>query len=277
MRAALLSVPSLRTGFTLIELLVVMTIIILLAAVVLPNLGAFKPNITASAERQMLDALGRARQLAISQRTTAYLVFIPTNFWNDAIYTSKLVNYPVETNKAFKLMNKQLTGYNIVTLRSLGDQPGQKTPRFFGAWQNLPDGSFIPLEKFQPRTAIPVMTITNAIIPFSIYGFYSTTNVPFPSAQVAALGFGPPYVTLPFVAFNYQGQLVDAGGSPTGMDELIPLAKGAVSYARNTDRTIKGGNATIIEQPAGNATNSFDLVRVDWLTGRAHVERLEVR
>jgi len=35
-----------------------------------------------AATRQMLDDVGRARQLAISQHTTVYMVFVPENFWN---------------------------------------------------------------------------------------------------------------------------------------------------------------------------------------------------
>jgi hypothetical protein len=60
-------------------------------------------------------------------------------------------------------------------------------------------------------------------------------------------------------------------------DEVIPLAKGTVSFARNGDKTPATNSPTITEIPAGNATNSYDLVKVEWLTGRAHAERLEVR
>ena len=43
------------------------------------NLG--KSNAALSASRQMLDAVGRARQLAIANHTTVYMVFVPANFW----------------------------------------------------------------------------------------------------------------------------------------------------------------------------------------------------
>jgi prepilin-type N-terminal cleavage/methylation domain-containing protein len=266
-----------RAGFTLIELLAVITIIAVLAGIVIPNLSAFKPNASASAERQLLDALGRARQLAISQRTTVYLVFLSTNFWTNSGY-ARLTSYPLEANKTSKLLGKQLIGYNIVALRSLGDQPGQNTPRYFGPWQALPEGSIIPAAKFQERNPLlPVMTITNSPVPYNIYGFLFTNAIPFPSEKAAALANVAPYVPLPYVAFNYQGQLADGTGAATGVDEFIPIAKGAVSFARNSDHTFLTNNPTVTEQPAGNSTNSFDLVRVDWLTGRSHIERLEVR
>jgi hypothetical protein len=65
--------------------------------------------------------------------------------------------------------------------------------------------------------------------------------------------------------------------NPTGVDEIIPLSKGAVLFGKNPDKTTGTNAPTIVESPVGNTTNSFDIVRVDWLTGRAHAERLEVQ
>ena len=281
-----------RKGFTLIELLAVITIIIIIAAVAVPSLSAFKPNVSAAAERQLLGALARARQLAISQRTTVYMVFCPTNYWADPAFTS-LNSLPAppagvqsEMNKAMRLLNKQMVGYAFVSLKTLGDQPGRPTPRYLSSWQALPDGAYIPLEKFLPNRRdpnYPVLVITNGLATYPVLGFFTTNTIPFPSDQVVAytnnfFGGNPiTYVWLPFIAFNYLGQLVDGANNPTGVDEIIPLTKGAVIFARNPDKTAGTNVPTIVEAPVGNVTNSFDIVKVDWLTVRAHAERLEVQ
>jgi prepilin-type N-terminal cleavage/methylation domain-containing protein len=281
-----------RTGFTLIELLAVITIIIIIAAVAVPTLSAFRPNVSAAAERQLLGALARARQLAISQRTTVYMVFCPTNYWNDKAFNTIIsltppppVGVQTELNKAYRLLNKQMTGYAFVALKTLGDQPGRPTPRYLSSWQSLPQGAYIAQEKFTPwNPNFPApLVISNGMGTYSVFGFRMTNNIPFPSDQVVAYsqynsyGNTTPYVWLPYIAFNYLGQLVDAANNPTGVDEIIPLSKGAVLFARNPDKTAATNAPTINENPIGNTTNSFDIVRVDWLTGRAHAERMEVQ
>ena len=71
------------SAFTLIELLVVIAILGIMAALTVPVLKNFaKSDATLGASRQLLDGVARARQLAISQRTTVYMVFVPTNFWS---------------------------------------------------------------------------------------------------------------------------------------------------------------------------------------------------
>jgi hypothetical protein len=87
---------------------------------------------------------------------------------------------------------------------------------------------------------------------------------------------------LPYIAFDYLGRLVKAGDIPATRDEYIPLAHGSVSPARNpaTGAPIFGATAAPDERelPPGNSTNSsFNVIHIDWVTGRARLERQEVK
>src|SRR5262249_13344578 len=98
----------------------------ILAALAMPVLNNFKPNYRATATRQLLDDLARARQLAISERTTVLMVFLPNSFWVDPFSPPATGPWrqPLDWLAATNLLDKQLIGYNFVSLRSLGDQPG---------------------------------------------------------------------------------------------------------------------------------------------------------
>jgi prepilin-type N-terminal cleavage/methylation domain-containing protein len=271
-------------AFTLLELLVVIAIIGLLAALTAPVLNNFRPNYTASATAQLMDAISRGRQLAISQRTTVYMVFVPTNFWNDPAY-GRLPT--TETSKAAKLYDKQWVGYNYVTLRSMGDQPGQPTVRYLDSWRTLPEGAFIfPGKWILPRQFFLMSTNNQggAGVPaFNVFGFNRSSSgpgtpaIPFPSEDAQPYGYRPqagqPYVSLPYLAFDYMGRLA------SGKDEIIPLSKGSVNFSRDVRKVPLQMLPSITEQPPGNATNpvTYNVVAVDWITGRARAIHQEVR
>jgi len=266
-------------AFTLLELLVVISIIAVLAALSLPVLRNFKPNYSATATRQLLDDLARARQLAISQRTTVYMVFVPTNFWADPAFTANQAWFTANPSRSTNLFDKQLIGYNFVTLRSIGDQPGRPTARYLSTWRTLPEGAFIPLQKFGVfNLGSPVATIyTNSpantsVRAFQIYGFNRSLQIPFPTEDAPRFSIAQPYVRVPYIAFDYMGRLT------SGRDELIPLAKGSVGFSRDpVTKLALARPPSLNEQPPGSLTNSFTVVSIDWVTGRARAIQQEVR
>jgi hypothetical protein len=176
-------------------------------------------------------------------------------------------------------------------LHSLGDQPGRPTAHYLAPWRTLPEGTFFPFQKFAPRSsATPNLTISNQLtlnppsfLTYSVYPFRWTNNIPFPSEEAQA-AYPPtlppnPYPWLPYIAFNYLGQLVDPANPniPLTTDEYIPLAQGGAFFQRD-QHTGKGARAlpSFAENPAGNVSNAFTLVKIQGLTGRARIEKQQV-
>jgi prepilin-type N-terminal cleavage/methylation domain-containing protein len=265
------------SAFTLIELLVVISILGILAYLVTPAIKHFgKADATISASRQLLDDVARARQIAISQRTTIYMVFVPTNFWggDSGVFLSGLS--AAEQTAATNLCDKQYTGYTFVSLRSVGDQPGQGRPRYLAPWQNLPDGTFIAQAKFNnsplPAQSYPINDPVSGAV-YNICGFNYTNIFPFPVETNLNFALTFP-VNLPYIAFNYLGQLTVDGVNLADRDEYIPLAKGGVLLARDSvTKALQLDPADVMETPPGNSTNSsYNIVHIDRLTGRAVLE-----
>jgi hypothetical protein len=256
-------------------MLVVISILGILAALTVPVLKNFgKSDATLGASRQLLDGVARARQLAVSQRTTVYMIFMPTNFWWGTYGTwpnpwwNSLT--PAQQTAATNLCDKQLTGYTFIAQGAMGDQPGRHAWHYLGEWQDLPDGTFIAFRKFTLTSspATNYYTISNTISSqlFPIYGF-ATNAIPFPTATNQTLIF-------PYVAFNYLGQLTVDGHSVADRDEYIPIARGSVVYAADpVTKAFQFNSPDAAEMPAGNSTNSaYNIVHIDRLTGRAVLE-----
>ena len=273
---AVVKVTHRQSGFTLIEMLVVIAILGILAGLAVPalkNLG--KSDATISAARQLLDDIGRARQMAMSQRTTVYMVFVPTNFWDNIIYNPTAVSTtwknnltPSQKAVATNLCGNQLTGYIFIGQGRVGDQPGRHNWHYLSAWQNLPEGTFIAEQKFgTPNQPVPpaISILNNPNSPFPIYGFM-TNAVPFPVETNAVL-----FLNLPCLVFDSFGHLLDQNGQVAQRHEYIPLAHGSISPAVNpATKTFTLNAPSVLEVPAGNSTNiSANVIDIDPLTGRA--------
>jgi prepilin-type N-terminal cleavage/methylation domain-containing protein len=300
------AIPSpFQRAFTLIEMLTVISIIGIIAALSVPvikNMG--QANISVSASRQLLDDIGYARQLAMSDRTTVYMVFVSTNFWQTPDGTapsSPWWNAVVQANQQSAVSNlydKQLSGYTYLAYGALGDQPGQHTWHYLAPWQSLPEGTFIPPWKFyNPNTPTQPFNFSDPVngnFNFNINLFSFTNTFPFPTTNItlaavqAKGGTSLPY--LPYIAFNYLGQLSDYSGNMLSTSDRtsgqdydqdfvgggvdIPLAQGTVIPGKDaTTHAAIMGFPSVIEMPPGNSTNiAYHVIHIDPLTGRATLE-----
>jgi prepilin-type N-terminal cleavage/methylation domain-containing protein len=300
-------------AFTLIELLTVITILGILAALTVPALKEMgKANVQASATRQMLDAVARARQLAISRHTKVYMVFVPPNFFSLVNDKNQNVLAGLQTPANFanaseqadaltaltNLIPLQMTGYNYLSLGRVGDQPGQHQWAYLADWDSLPDGTFIPWDKFQLQNAgsisIPLwqqdynvqidagwtapadpLPITSNFQVNQICGF-TRHWVPFPTEK-------SPLVYLPCLVFDYQGRLISEVDTAGGYHHAyIPLAQGTVSYGVDVNKqpqpTAINLTSDVVEKPPGNSTNiSYTVIDVNPLTGRAELQQFKMQ
>lgn len=223
-----------RQAFTLIEMMVVIGIIALLTAIGLPALQ----NLTKSkgmsvVQREMRDVFAYARQLALTSRSTVYVVFNPTNVWNldTNRWSGILASTPPQAyDKDYQLLNTlvggQLSSYAIYAKRTIGAQPGTENPYYLADWRSFPEGVFIPPGEFEN---------TN---------IFQWDSIRFPtSSSTNLLNQGATYpgnlnqVTAPYIAFNPRGQIT------LGRDIWLPFTEGSFIKPLNADKSFLHVNA----------------------------------
>jgi len=246
-----------RCAFTLLELLVVLAIIGLILALSLPNFRHMNEGRTMEgAVRQLLDDLALARQTAIANRGTVALVFVPPAV--QAINATSATYDGQERTNLLSLQGGALTTYALFSYRRAGDQPGRNSAHYVTTWRTLPEKVFISQAMF---TNVP---------PFG----FQYRPFPFPLARSATQ-------PLPYIAFNAQGECLPVS-SPDGItdpnqaaDISIPLATGSILYGRDPATGVVIG-WTVQEIPQNNPINTSNIIHIDWLTGRAKLERADV-
>ncbi len=255
-------------AFTLLELLTVIAIIGILAALTLPTINTFRQNPLGSASRQMLDDLSYARRRAIADHTAVYVVFIPpASYLPDALKTG------LRTIDQQRLLRGQYVSYALYEKRQIGEQPGRSTPHYITSWRTLPRGTAIASQKFGTSAQSPVRVLPNAETPFDYYTFdYDPKSNP-------QIYYNPedgsPAAPFPQIAFNYNGGLLSSP-SPAGK-EVIPLTRAGVAVPKNADGSLKWAAASFAENPASGWSNTYNHIVIDGPTGRARVEKQEVK
>jgi len=222
--------------------MVVIAIIGLLAAIGIPALrGLGESNAIDAATRQVLDDLAYARQRAINDRTTIYMLFVPPNVQQQA---TNLVPY-------------RYNGYTLFTRRSVGEQPGRQSPRQLIPWRTLPDKTFFSISKFISGGGSLGTNVFE--MPFAW-----TNNFPLVITNRVYPAMGMNYL-----AFSPQGQVVrvdNRGSLIPGNDEFLALVKGSVLHPQEPDgRYVEPPD--VVEVPRGNRR----YIKINWLTGRAEI------
>jgi prepilin-type N-terminal cleavage/methylation domain-containing protein len=258
-----------RSAFTLIELLVVLAIIGLLASLALPRIGSMnRSSAMAAASQQLLDDVALARRLAIQNRTTVLMVFLPPQDAGNAATFSSLG--PEEKNI---LLRGQLTTYALFSFRQVGDQPGQEHARFLKPWTALPDGFLIPEWKFTTGAGLDNTAPIQSILPFDYTAGQKLVPVPSLNSTRATP------VALPYIAFGPEGRLqryLNGTFVNHVENEILPLARGSIFLEQNGG-VFAWTAPDVVERPAGNSTNNYNLIVIDHLTGRGRLVRPEIQ
>jgi hypothetical protein len=102
-----------------------------------------------------------------------------------------------------------------------------------------------------------------------------TNDVAFIFPETELTNASPKRFFLPYLMFDSQGRMNPSGG----MDEYIPLVKASIVHARDPQtQQLTFSPADVIEpgyrQP--NPTN-YNLIHIDWLTGRARLLKPQIR
>ena len=251
-------------GFTLLELMLVIAIIGFISAMTLTHIGGFgRASVMPAAIRQLLDDVALARQRAMVNRSTVYMVFLPPSFWTNAYFP---VSYaPIWSPQMTNLLMHQYNGYALVSLATVGDQPGQHFAHYVSDWKFLPDGVFFaPFQFSLTNTWTNIYTTNTLSGVVTTSALYPWTQVPVPFPSVFPLN----NTTMPMPCIGFTAQ----GGLATPFtNQYIALARGSVFYPTDTNGLPQAQPPSMVETPDGNDANNPNMIQIDWMTGRATV------
>jgi hypothetical protein len=173
------------------------------------------------------------------------------------------------------LVGHQYSAYALISMRTVGDQPGKSNVHYITDWKFLPQGVYIhPFQFTNAPGYWNLVSTTNTLIgPTGLsngwqVAAFQTNQFPFPSTFTTIANSN----NLPYIGFAPNGQLT------TNADQFIMLSSGGILYQldANGNPQWQTGvpNATLPnETPPGNAFSNPNLIHIDWLTARARIER----
>jgi type II secretory pathway pseudopilin PulG len=256
------------SGATLLEVLGTVAVIGVLTAAAIPAIRGYKPDPLVAASRQLLNDLALARQRAIADHTTVFVVFVPALKNLRPALTNELPPSDLQ-----RLLAGQYVSYALYEKRTVGDQPNGSAPKYLTDWKTLPAGTAIAPQKFGAETepaAHPVATNLYPTFDYVNSGkiYFNPQNGFFPS------GFSG----FPCVAFNYQGRLVSQWEAWRGYDCVIPLTRGTVHREVNpAGNELKPVSATFTEDQAGSWNALYTHIVIDGPTGRARLVQQQIQ
>ncbi len=238
-----------RKAFSLVELMVVISIIGFLSLLALPSMkGIGRSARIQAAERQLLDDLGLGRQLAMSQRSDVYFVFLDHRSFDPDLVDPELNSNSEQRLRIQELWEGVYSGYALYSRRQVGSQPGRPVSAYLSDWKFLPEGIF-----FRPLKGVHDHQLVGGLI---------VPGIPFPNGDSQSRTIAPALL------FNSQGSLYQF---PYGTN-TIDLMEGSISHLFNRDQhgRITSFPPLFTQQAERNLTLVSQL-EIDYQSGRARV------
>jgi hypothetical protein len=166
------------------------------------------------------------------------------------------------------LVMHQYSAYALVSLATVGDQPGQHHPQYLTDWRILPSGVFFAPWEFTLTNAVTNIFTTNTLagtIVESSIRPWNWVTVPFPSLYSTNANGSTTYMALPSIGFTPQGSLTSFS---VRQYDYIALARGSIFYPTDTNGVPLFDPPNLAEVPPGNDVKNPNLIQIDGMTGR---------